>query len=51
MKQQRVTINGYEISKVECSRLWAVMKVGVTRGGWTFVVVPSLTPDSYDLRP
>lgn len=29
-------INGYEISRVECSRLWAAMKVGVARGGMAF---------------
>jgi len=29
-------INGYEVSRVECSKLWAVMKVGVTRGGMVF---------------
>lgn len=35
-REMDVVINGYEISRVECSRMWAVMKVGVTHGGWMF---------------
>lgn len=29
-------VNGYEVSRLECSRSWAVMKAGVARGGVLF---------------
>jgi hypothetical protein len=27
-----LVVNGYEISKIECSSYWGVIKVGLTRG-------------------